>query len=44
MELLQFLQYFVLDDCDNWLNQLTTAVRPCVGMGRLVVRAATHTF
>jgi hypothetical protein len=26
MELLQFLQYIVLDKCDHWLNQVTTIV------------------
>ncbi|KAI8471998.1 MAG: hypothetical protein J3K34DRAFT_415356 [Monoraphidium minutum] len=26
MELLQFLQYLVLDDCNHWLNQLTTVL------------------
>lgn len=26
MELLQFLQYFVLGDCSNWLNRVTTVV------------------
>jgi hypothetical protein len=26
MEALQYLQYFVVDDCGHWLNQLTTTV------------------
>jgi hypothetical protein len=33
MELLQFIQYFVVGDCGSWVNQLTTVVRSTRGCG-----------
>jgi hypothetical protein len=37
MEALQFLQYMVLDQCDHWLNKVTTVlsyIHICFQVGR----------